>query len=92
MGYCPYSVLGRDTAGGVATGTSGEWRVHDRRVWAHGRAAACVAARVTTLVHAQDTNAERAIWFFLAPGHDINSGVVTWLGLGLGPGWSLVGT
>ena len=25
MGYCPYSILGRDTAGGVAIGTSGEF-------------------------------------------------------------------
>ena len=59
MGYCPFSVLGRDIAGGVATGMA--WRTHDRSVCDHGR----VAARAATRTH--DTDAKHAIWFFLGP-------------------------
>ena len=61
MGYCPFSVLDRDTAGGVATRTA--WPIHDRRVCAHSRA----VAHATAPVRAHDTGAERAIWFFLGP-------------------------
>ena len=59
-GYCPFPALGRDTAGGVATGAV--WRGHGKSACAHDWEAAGAAAHATAPTCTHDTGAEYVTW------------------------------